>query len=68
MARDTTKLQYWGQHIKKWQASGLAQRAYCAREGIKWPTFGYWRRQILSDVTLPQSMKKPENGLTARDN
>ena len=44
MTRDTTTLQYWVKHIKKWQASGLAQRAYCVREGIKWPTFDYWRR------------------------
>ena len=64
MARDTTKLQYWVKHIKKGQARGLAQRAYCLREDIKWPTFDYWRRQILSDATLPQPMKKPGNGLT----
>ena len=50
MARDTMKFAYWGQHIKKWQASELAQCTYCARKGIKWPTFDYWRRQILSDT------------------
>ena len=64
MARDTTKRRYWGEHIKHWQSSGLAQRAYCAREGIKWPTFDYWRRQILSDAGMPQPAKKPAGGLT----
>ena len=64
MARDTTKLQYWAKHIKKWQASGLAQRAYCLREDIKWPTFDYWRRQILSDATRPQPTQKLAGGLT----
>ena len=64
MARDTTKLQYWVKHIKKWQASGLAQRAYCLCEDIKWPTFDYWHRQILSDAIQPQPTLTPENGLT----
>ena len=64
MARDTTKLQYWIKHIKKWQASGLAQRAYCLREDIKWPTFDYWRRQILSDITLSQPALTPAGSLT----
>lgn len=61
MARDTTKLQYWGEHIKNWQSSGLAQRAYCAREGIKWPTFDYWRRQILTEARKPPT-KQPMTG------
>ena len=65
MARDTTKLQYWGEQIKNWQASGLAQRAYCAREEIKWPTFDYWRRQLRanSDVARP-AKKRLIGGLT----
>ena len=58
MRGDTTKLAYWGEHIKKWQASGLAQRAYCKQEDIKWPTFDYWRRQILSTVATAQPTKK----------
>ena len=48
MARDTRKLRYWTEHIRHWQTNGLTQQAYCAGEGIKWPTFDYWRRQILS--------------------
>ncbi len=58
MKRDATKLAYWSEHIKKWQASGLAQRAYCQQEDIKWPTFDYWRRQILATVVTSQPAKK----------
>ena len=66
MGRDTTKLHYWTEHIKQWQRSGLAQRAYCARERIKWPTFDYWRRQILADKATGQATKKKplRKGLT----
>ena len=44
----------------------MTQRAYCVREGIKWPTFDYWRRQILSETGMPTPAKKPTTtgGLT----
>jgi hypothetical protein len=45
---DEAKLQYWTKQIKAWKASGLSQRAYCEREGHKFPTFDYWRRQTRS--------------------
>lgn len=64
MGRDTTKLQYWGEHIERWQASGLGQRAYCVREGIKWPTFDYWRRQLLSDVGRATAKQQTTGALT----
>ncbi len=62
MARDTTKLQYWTEHIKNWQASGLAQRAYCEREGLKWPMFDYWRRQLLAKASVVKLAKKKSIG------
>jgi hypothetical protein len=43
---DKTKLQQWAQHLKDWESSGVTQRAYCEREGLKYSTFDYWRRQI----------------------
>ena len=65
MARDTTKRRYWDKHIKTWQASGLSQRAYCVREDIKWPTFDYWRRQILSDSgSAASALIQTTGGLT----
>lgn len=45
---DKTKLQHWTQRLKDWEASGVTQRAYCEREGLKYGTFDYWRRQIRS--------------------
>lgn len=32
---------------ERWQRSGLTQRAFCAREGIKLSTFAYWRGKTL---------------------
>jgi hypothetical protein len=48
---DKTKLQHWTQRLKDWAASGVTQRAYCEREGLKYGTFDYWRRQIRSTGT-----------------
>lgn len=45
---DKTKLQQWTQRIKDWESSGVTQRAYCEREGLKYGTFDYWHRQIRS--------------------
>lgn len=45
MAIQGKKLQYWTRHFEEWQASGLARRAYCAREGVSLSTFDHWRRQ-----------------------
>lgn len=45
---DKTKLQHWTQRLKDWETSGVTQRAYCEREGLKYGTFDYWRRQIRS--------------------
>jgi hypothetical protein len=58
MARDTTKQQHWAGHIEAWRASGLSQRAYCAQANIKWPTFNYWRQQLLP-LTVAPSPSQP---------
>ncbi len=36
----------WTAHIKGWEQSGLSQRGYCKKEGLKWPSFDYWRRRL----------------------
>lgn len=43
MATNAKKLSYWQQHIKRYTASGLTRRAYCAREGLALSTFDHWR-------------------------
>jgi hypothetical protein len=50
MKRDTVKQHYWIQQIDHWQASDLAQRAFCEREGLKFGTFDYWRRALQSEA------------------
>ncbi len=56
---DKTKLQQWTQRIKDWESSGVTQRAYCEREGLKYGTFDYWRRQIRSAGAAVKPKTKP---------
>ena len=66
MTNDLTKLQRWTEQIRHWQRSGLSQRAYCAQQGLKHPTFDYWRRRIRGDdsnASVPLT-QKPATRLT----
>ena len=45
---DKTKLEHWTQRLKDWEASGMTQRVFCEREGLKYGSFDYWCRQIRS--------------------
>lgn len=59
MARnDKAKFQDWTKQIKDWETSGLTQRAYCEREGLKYSTFDYWRRQIGFTPAVAQPVSK----------
>jgi|HubBroStandDraft_2_1064218.scaffolds.fasta_scaffold393086_1 transposase len=44
--RDEHKEQYWRQHVRDWQDSGLSIRSYCARRGLSQPSFYAWRREL----------------------
>ena len=67
MARiDEAKLSYWTKQIEDWKASGLSQRAYCEREGHKFPTFDYWRRQTRANDRSATSTKKTPATATAK--
>jgi len=39
----TEKAQFWHDHFKAWQASGLTQAAYCRQHDLKLSAFAYWR-------------------------
>lgn len=41
-----TKAEYWQQHIKSWQDSGLSQAAYCTSQDIKVHNLVYWRKRL----------------------
>ncbi len=38
--------QKWQEHIDSWERSELSQREYCLRNGEKYKTFLYWRKQL----------------------
>ena len=43
--------EFWTRHVESWRASGLTQKAYCARRRLAKGSLGYWastlgRREI----------------------
>jgi hypothetical protein len=38
--------EYFGEHVRRWQESGLTQREYCRVEGLVVSAFGYWKRKL----------------------
>jgi transposase-like protein len=37
------------QAIELWQESGLSQTAFCSRENLRLPSFGYWLRKYRNE-------------------
>jgi len=58
MKIDEKKRRHWNGKIKEWLGSGLTQRAFCEREGLKRPTFDYWRRRIKPEALPPKRNAK----------
>lgn len=40
------KNEYWQNHFKEWQESGLSKRRYCLDNGLAISTFSYWIRKF----------------------
>jgi hypothetical protein len=40
---------FWAKHSDLWKESGLSQKEYCKKEGLKSTTFSYWRRVFKSN-------------------
>lgn len=36
----------WESHIDSWERSDISQKEYCLRNGVKYKTFLYWRKQF----------------------
>lgn len=56
------KKEYWENHIKKWEASNVSQKSYCASENIKLTTFVYWRSHLSKIKTkkfVPVEISQP---------
>lgn len=56
MARDETKYEYWRNQIKRWEASGLTQMAYCRQEQLKASTFCYWLSELRKEQISAASL------------
>jgi len=42
----TQKEQYWYQHIKEWEQSGISKKAYCRQHNLVYDQFKWWYRRI----------------------
>ena len=49
------KRRYWQSHIERWRVSGMTQKDYCRKNGLKWSTFHYWRKR-LRELSRPVSL------------
>lgn len=56
MRKDTSLKAQMYLHIKKWQAGGLSQKAYCEEQAIKYHIFHYWYK-LYRDEGLPLEPK-----------
>ena len=41
-----SKAAFWRRHLAAWRDSGLSQAAYCRRQDVSLPCFGYWRGKL----------------------
>lgn len=49
----------WEQRMADFQASGLTQQAFCAREGVPYSRFAYWRRQLRAEPVVTTNEAPP---------
>jgi len=54
-----SKREFWQEHFRRQEASGLSQRAYCRREGLSISQFSYWHRKAPT-VDSPESSRLVE--------
>jgi hypothetical protein len=56
------KKDFWLQHIKKWEDSGLSQRKYCEKNRINHNAFA-WRRNSFKDKKNGKGLIKIASGI-----
>lgn len=54
MMQKESKQQEWSARV--WAGWSLSIRAWCAREGLTWSTFHYWRKRVLVPAPGPTSL------------
>jgi hypothetical protein len=40
------RIEYWMEHIARWEESGKSRKRYCADEGISYWTFREWHNRL----------------------
>ena len=66
--------QFWDDHLRAWQASGMSQAGYCRMHGLSDKSFLYWKKRVaaageaISLVEVPrfQPMAVPPSGRPRR--
>lgn len=53
MKSSEERVAFWRGHWHAWAESGLSQRAYCARHGLSYAAFGYWRNRVHETPAAP---------------
>lgn len=44
--------EYWLGHLRRWEAAGMTQAAYCRRHDLSAAAFRWWRRKFLREGRL----------------
>jgi hypothetical protein len=61
-----SKREFWQQHFRRQEASGLSRRGYCRREGLSISQFSYWHRKAqTADSPRPNRLVEVPVRLTA---
>jgi hypothetical protein len=53
--RSVEKEQFWRLVLAEHATSGLSVRAFCQREAVSEPSFYFWRRELASRDSCPES-------------
>ncbi|MBV9122117.1 MAG: IS66 family insertion sequence element accessory protein TnpB [Planctomycetes bacterium] len=58
--RDPRKAQFWRDHLRRWQGSGLTIRAYCQHHHLAEASFYGWRRTLAQrQIATPPTPEAP---------
>jgi hypothetical protein len=57
--RDSHKERFWRDHLRRFQASGLTVRDYCARHRLAEPSFYGWRRTLAQRDQVAAPIPEP---------
>lgn len=55
---NSEKVQYWREHLKRWETSGMSRAKYCRQHSLSDVSLKYWQRQF-RNATRPSSPECP---------